>query len=324
MLKIALIEGGYSHEKEVSLRSATTVAAHLDPSKYDVTRVRIDEEGWFVYENNNPVAEIDRNDFSAKVNGEKINFDFAFILIHGTPGEDGKLQAYFDMLSIPYNTSNQLLSTLTFNKFVCNRFLSNFGIDVAKAVLISKGEEINSSHIISEVGLPCFVKPADGGSSFGVSKVKTIQELEPAIHKAIQHGTQALIESFLNGREFTNGVYLGRNGIKVLPITEIITKNEFFDFEAKYQGASEEITPAQLNAEITEKIKSITFNVFKLLNMSGIARIDYIVMDNIPYLIEINTVPGQSAQSIIPQMAKAEGIPLGQIFDEVIELSIRK
>lgn len=321
MLKIAVIEGGYSHEKEVSLRSANTVEAHLDKTKYTTTRVRIDENGWFVYKENQAIAPINRDDFSAMVDGVKVNFDYAFIVIHGTPGEDGKLQAYFDMLNIPYNTCNQLLSTLTFNKFVCNRFLSNFGIDVAKAVLVTKGQQYDSSKITNQVGLPCFVKPADGGSSFGVSKVKSIEELKPAIDKAIQHGTQALVESFLNGREFTNGVYLGLKGVKVLPITEIVTKNEFFDFEAKYQGASEEITPAKIDDELTQKIKEITHNVFSLLNMTGIARIDYIVMNNIPYLIEINTVPGQSAQSIIPQMAKAEGIPLGQIFDEVIELS---
>jgi D-alanine-D-alanine ligase len=323
MLHVAVIEGGYSHEKEVSLRSANTVHAHLDSTKYRVTRVRIDEQGWFVYDNGQPVAPIDKNDFSAIINGSKTTFDYAFIVIHGTPGEDGKLQAYFDLLNIPYNTCNQLLSTLTFNKYVCNRFLSQFNIPVAKAVIVNKYQTIQPEAIIKEVGLPCFVKPADGGSSFGVTKVKEVGQLYDAINKALEHGTQALIESFLAGREFTNGVYLGKQGIKVLPITEIITKNEFFDFAAKYQGASDEITPAQISDELTKKIKSITHRVFELLNMTGIARIDYIVMNDTPYLIEINTVPGQSAQSIIPQMAKAEGIPLGQIFDEVIELSVR-
>jgi D-alanine-D-alanine ligase len=324
MLHIAVIEGGYSHEKEVSLRSANTVHAHLDPAKYMATRVRIDEDGWMVYSEGKPIAPIDKNDFSAIINGSKTTFDYAFIVIHGTPGEDGKLQAYFDMLNIPYNTCNQLLSTLTFNKYVCNRFLSHFGIPVAKAVLVNQQQTIDVRAIVNEVGLPCFVKPADGGSSFGVTKVKEEGQLTAAITKALEHGTQALIESFLSGREFTNGVYKGKNGIKVLPITEIVSKNEFFDFAAKYQGASDEITPAPIDNELTQQIKNITHRVFELLNMTGIARIDYIVMNGTPYLIEINTVPGQSAQSIIPQMAKAEGIPLGQIFDEVIELSVRR
>jgi len=324
MLTIAVIEGGYSSEKVISLKSAKTVQEHLDNSKYRTIRVRIDEEGWFAYTNSGKMGAVDKNDFSTVLNGEKINFDYAFIVIHGTPGEDGKLQAYFDMLNIPYNTCNQLLTNLTFNKYYCNRVLENLGIPVAKAVAVNSNESFDSEAIIKHVGLPCFVKPADGGSSFGVSKVKSEEELADAISLACEHGTQALIESLLVGREVTNGVYLGKEGIKVLPITEIVTDQEFFDYEAKYEGLSREITPAELDDAMTQKVKSRTKEVFQALKMTGLARIDYIIMNDEPYLIEINTVPGQSAQSIVPQMAAADGISLGQIFDEIIELSIKK
>jgi D-alanine-D-alanine ligase len=324
MMTIAVIEGGYSHEKEISLKSAQTVHNHLDKSKYKTIRVRIDSDGWFAYTNDGKISPINKDDFSTNLGGEYIKFDYAFIVIHGTPGEDGKLQAYFDMMHIPYNTCNQLLSTLTFNKFVCNRFLSNFAVPVAKAVVVNRGETFDADKIINEVGLPCFVKPSDGGSSFGVTKVKEISQLKDAVNLATAdgNGTQALIESFLQGREVTNGVYRNKEGIKVLPITEIVTSNEFFDFNAKYTGESEEITPAHLSEEMTLKIKGLTEKVYATLNMTGLARIDYIIVNDVPHLIEINTVPGQSAASIVPQMAKVEGIPLSVLFDEIIEMSL--
>lgn len=323
MLKVAVIEGGYSHEKVISLKSSKTIIDNLDPSKYRVYRIRIDAEGWFYYSNDGKMSQVNMNDFSIVVNGEKIDIEFAFIMIHGTPGEDGKLQAYFDMLNIPYSTCSQLLSTLTFNKFVCNRFLSQMGVSVAKAVLVAKGSQYNVDEIISQVGLPCFVKPADGGSSFGVTKVKKTEELAGAIELATAdgNGTQALIESFLQGTEVTNGVYRRPFGIHVLPITEIVSENEFFDFNAKYTGQSKEITPARLSDDMTAKVKEQTRKVYSLLNMKGIARIDYIIVGEQPYLIEINTVPGMSAESIIPQMAKVDGISVMQLLDEVIEVA---
>ncbi|MDT8413233.1 MAG: D-alanine--D-alanine ligase [Vicingaceae bacterium] len=320
---IAIIEGGYSHEKVISLKSAATVFENIDLAKYTPIKVRIDEEGWVAFINENKTS-INRDDFSVTLNNEKIKFDFAFIVIHGTPGEDGKLQAYFDMLDLPYSTCNHLAATLTFNKYVCNQFLKSLGITVANAVLVRKNEIIEPESVIEIVGLPCFVKPADGGSSFGVSKVKALGELLPAILKAQEHGTEVLVEAFMEGREFTNGVYLSENGIKVLPITEIITQNEFFNFEAKYLGESQEITPAAIDAEMTTTIKQITHKVYQLLGLKGMCRVDYILVGKEPHVIEVNTVPGLSAQSLIPQMAAYEGISLKELFSEVITVATKK
>ena len=314
MKNIAIIEGGYSHEKVISLLSAETVFQNMDKTKFNPIKVRIVEEGWFAFYNEGKFA-INRSDFSF---GD-VKFDFAFIVIHGTPGEDGKLQAYFDMLKIPYSTCSHLAATLTFNKFVCNQYLKNFGIKVAEAVLIRKEEQYKTSEIITKVGLPCFVKPADGGSSFGVTKVEEESELEAAITLALKHGTQAIIESFMQGREVTNGVYKGKNGVKALPITEIVTSNAFFDFDAKYKGESEEITPADLPQELEQKIKTETTRIYQILDLDGICRADYIIQNNEPYLIEINTVPGMSKESLIPQMAAYEGIELKDLLSEVVD-----
>lgn len=320
---IAIIEGGYSHEKVISLKSAATVFENIDLEKYIPIKVRIDEEGWVAFINENKIL-INRDDFSVTVNNKKIKFDFAFIVIHGTPGEDGKLQAYFDMIGLPYSTCNHLAATLTFNKYVCNQFLKSLGITVANAILVRKNEIVEPENILKTVGLPCFVKPADGGSSFGVSKVKEGNELLAAIQKAQEHGTEVLVEAFMEGREFTNGVYLSENGIKVLPITEIITQNEFFDFEAKYLGESQEITPAAINEEMTNRIKQITHKVYQILGLKGMCRVDYILVGQEPHVIEVNTVPGLSAQSLIPQMAAYEGIPLKELFSEVITVATKK
>lgn len=320
---IAIIEGGYSHEKVISLKSAATVFENIDRNKYNPIKVRIDEDGWVAFIDKIKTP-INRDDFSVTVNNEKIKFDFAFIVIHGTPGEDGKLQAYFDMIGMPYSTCSHLAATLTFNKYVCNQFLKSLGITVAKAVLVRKNDAVEAEKVIKTVGLPCFVKPADGGSSFGVSKVKALSELLPAIQKAHEHGTEVLVEAFMEGREFTNGVYLSENGIKVLPITEIVTQNEFFDFEAKYLGESQEITPAVLDADMTIKIKQITHKVYQILGLKGMCRVDYILVGNEPHVIEVNTVPGLSAQSLIPQMAAYEGISLKELFSEVINVANKK
>ena len=315
MKNVAIIEGGYSHEKIISLQSAETVFNNIDSEKYNGIKVRIDEEGWFAFVGDNKIK-IDRTDFSAGA----IRFDVAFIVIHGTPGEDGKLQAYFDMLGIPYTTCSHFAATLTFNKFACNRYLKTFGIKVADAVLVRKNEAINTQEIVAKVGLPCFVKPNDGGSSFGVTKVKNETELQTAIELALAHGTQAIVERFMEGREVTNGIYRNKDGFVSLPITEIVTTNDFFDFEAKYKGESEEITPADLTDELTAKVKAVTTQIVELLAMNGIARADYIIQNNEPYLIEINTVPGMSAASLIPQMAAHQGISLKQLFNEVLEM----
>jgi len=323
MKNIAVIGGGYSNEKGISLKSAKTVFENIDRDKYNVYKIQIDTDGWFGFDENDKKQLINRTDFSFDINGQKITIDCAFLVIHGTPGEDGKLQAYFDMLDIPYTTCSHLAATLTFNKFACNRFLESFDIPVAKAVLIRENEAINGLEIIEKVGLPCFVKPTDGGSSYGVTKVENESQLEGAITLALKHGTQAVIESFLNGREVTNGIYKSLRGIHVLPITEIVTENAFFDFDAKYKGESNEITPADLEAEMTSKIKAMTLKVYEILDFSGIARADYIIHNGEPHLIEINAVPGQSAESIIPKMAAHEGLSLKQLFEDVIEVALK-
>jgi len=324
MKNIAVIGGGYSHEKGISLKSAQTVFENIDRSKYNAYKVQIDEDGWFAFDEHNNKTEINRGNFSFNLAGNKITFDCAFIVIHGTPGEDGKLQAYFDLVNIPYTTCSHLAASLTFNKFACNRFLESFEIPVAKAVLIQKNEIVNSSDIVAKVGLPCFIKPADGGSSYGVTKVENENEIKNAVALALEHGTQALIESFLQGREVTNGIYKSIRGIHILPITEILTDNDFFDFDAKYKGESNEITPADLDNEMVKRIKETTLKVYEILDFSGIARADYIIHNGEPHLIEINAVPGQSAESLIPQMAAHEGISLKQLFGDVIEVALRK
>ena len=320
MKRVAVIEGGYSQEKAVSLKSAQIVFDNLDRSLYSPCKVLIDENEWTAYDDKGRYP-IDKNDFSYNKNGTKNNFDVAFIVIHGSPGEDGKLQGYFDLIGIPYTTPSQMITALTFHKFHCNQFLKQFDINVAEAILIKKSDAIDTSEIVQQVKLPCFVKPTDGGSSFGITKVNSENDISKAIDLAFKHGSQVIIEAFIEGREVSNGVFLSKKGIQVLPITEIITENEFFDYGAKYNGESNEVTPADLDVDMTNKIKKLTHLIYDLLDMNGIARADYIITNNgVPYLIEINTVPGQSAESIIPQMAKEEGIKLKKLFSQILEI----
>ncbi len=319
MKKVAVIEGGYSSEKSVSIKSAKTVFDNLDRTKFLPTRVLIDENEWTAYDDNGRYS-IDKNDFSFIKNGTKHNFEYAFIVIHGTPGEDGKLQGYFDMIGIPYNTSSAAITSLTFQKFHCNQFLKNFGVNVAEAVLIKSGDKIDEDEILKKVVLPCFVKPTDGGSSFGITKVKAKKELNNAIILAFEHGSKVVVEANIEGREITNGVYRDNKGIKVLPVTEIISENEFFDYDAKYNGKSNEVTPANLDDEITDQIKKLTYHIYDVLGMKGIARIDYIIdEDKNPYVIEINSVPGMSKESIIPQMLVINGTSVKEMLRQIIE-----
>ena len=304
MKKVAVIEGGYSKEKAISVKSAQTVFDNLDRTKFAPTRVLIDENEWAAYDDEGRYP-IDKNDFSFVKNDLKVQFEYAFIVIHGTPGEDGKLQGYLDMVGVPYNTSSSAISALTFQKFHCNQFLKNFGINVPEAVIIKPNDEINKKEILKKVGLPCFVKPTDGGSSYGVTKVKKDNELLPAIKEAFNHGTEVVVEENIEGREVTCGVYRVEEGIKALPITEIISENEYFDYDAKYNGKSKEITPANLDERMTNNIKDLSKEIYDILGMKGIVRMDYIISkENTPYVIEINSVPGMSKESIIPQMIK--------------------
>ena len=314
MKKVAVIEGGYTKEKAISIKSAKTVFDNLDRAKFYPTRVLIDENEWTAYDEDGRYS-IDKNDFSFIKNGTKLNFDYAFIVIHGTPGEDGKLQGYLEMIGVPYNTSSAPIMALTFQKFHCNQFLKNFGINVPEAILIKPGDPISENQIVKQVKLPCFVKPTDGGSSFGITKVKKDKELLSAIKKAFENGTEVIVEENIEGREVTCGVYRDSEEIKALPITEILTENEYFDYDAKYHGKSKEVTPAELDMFMTNKIKELTIEIYGTLGMRGIVRMDYILSkDKVPFLIEINSVPGMSKESIIPQMAKANNIELSLLF----------
>ena len=320
MKKIAVIEGGYSLEKAVSLKSSNTIFDNLDRSKFIPTKVLIDEKEWAAYDNEGNYV-IDKNDFSFTKNGIKHNFDFAFIIIHGSPGEDGKLQGYFEMIGIPYNTSSAAITSLTFQKFHCNLFLKNFGVNVAEAFLLRLEDKIDETDILNKIGLPCFVKPTNAGSSYGITKVKSLKELIPAIKNAFSFGNEVIIEANIEGREVTNGIYRNKEGLKTLPITEIISENEYFDYEAKYNGKSKEITPAEISKEHTQKIKSLTSFIYKTLGMNGLARMDYIIdKNNIPFLIEINSVPGMSKESIIPQMIKEDNKLVKDVLSKIITL----
>ena len=314
MKKVAVIEGGYSKEKAISIKSAKTVFDNLDRTKFEPIRVLIDEKGWTAYDSEGRYS-IDKNDFSFIKNGTKLNFEYAFIVIHGTPGEDGKLQGYLDMIGVPYNTSSAAIMALTFQKFHCNQFLKNFGVNVAEAVLIKSEDVIDERQIIDKVKLPCFVKPTDGGSSFGVTKVKAKEELNNAIESAFEYGSEVIVEENIEGREVTCGVYQDSEGVEALPITEIISENEYFDYDAKYHGKSKEVTPAEIEEEATFKIQSLTKEIYGILEMKGIVRMDYILNDGgVPFLIEINSVPGMSKESIVPQMVNVMNTKLSSIL----------
>ncbi len=313
--------GGDSSESVISVKSASVVQKYLDKEKYTAYKVLITKQKWAVMEDEKEFP-IDKNDFSTIINEQKIKFDSVFNAIHGTPGEDGKLQGYFELLGIPYSSSGVLGSALTFSKGTCNAVIKAWGLaNTAKSVVVRKGENVNEQDIIAKLGLPCFVKPNNGGSSFGASKVKTADQLKPALDKAFEHDPEAIVEEFLPGTEVTCGVFRHAEKVNVLPITEIVPKNEFFDFEAKYKGFSEEITPARISKELTEEIQRITENVFEKLGLKGMSRIDFIIKENVPYLVEVNTTPGLTEESLVPQQAKEVGISLTDLFGMMIESS---
>ncbi|MFN3917666.1 MAG: D-alanine--D-alanine ligase [Flavobacteriales bacterium] len=315
---IALVEGGFSHEEQVSLKSATNVYQQLNHDLFEVFRIRINKDGWNAHLDDR-IIPVDKNDFSIQTGSRKINFDAVFMMIHGTPGEDGKLQAYFEMLDIPVTTGNSLAAALSFSKYACNKYLQAHGIPIAKSKLLLSISDFNQMDVLQEIGLPCFVKPNDGGSSFGTTKVSVAEKLKEAVELAFQHGKEVLVEAFLAGKEVTNGVYKDKNGLHVLPITEIKTDNEFFDFNAKYMGQSQEITPADLPEQLTKQIQQTTLQVYRYLNLRGIARVDYIITEKGAVLLEVNTVPGQSVASIIPQQAKVAGIQISELYQAVLE-----
>ncbi len=319
--KIALVTGGLSGEAVISYKSAITVSNNIDREKFDVYKIDINPLGWWYISVDDKRSEIKRDDFSIIDNGQKINFDAVLLCIHGTPGEDGKLQGYFDMLNLPYTSCDAATSALTFNKRYTVAVAAFGGINVAKSLHLFKHTPLSSQQILSQLQLPVFVKPNNGGSSIGMSKVNKADELQAALDKAFKEDDQILIEEFISGREYTIGVFKTKGEIIVLPITEVITHNEFFDFEAKYQGKSEEITPAKIDKTVADKLRTAAKRVYEILNCRGVVRIDFIYNEqkNEPYMLEVNTVPGQSEASVIPQQVKVNGWSLKDFYTAVIE-----
>jgi D-alanine-D-alanine ligase len=318
---IALVTGGYSGESVISYKSAETIRKNLDQDKWNVYLIDIHPQGWF-YENKDHVrVPVDKNDFSILADGQKITFDAVLVGLHGTPGEDGKLQGYFDCLGIPYTSCDAATSALTFNKRYTVAVAAFAGIPVAKSLHLFKHTAMTPEQILAQLKLPVFVKPNNGGSSLGMSKVSEAGKLQEALDKAFREDEQVLVEEAIVGREFTIGVFRTKGQVITLPITEIITKNEFFDFEAKYQGASEEVTPAVLDEAIADKIRAEAKKAYAVFNCSGVVRMDFIfeAEQQKPFLLEINTVPGQSEASIVPQQVKAMGWTLKDFYTALVE-----
>ncbi|MCI9846546.1 D-alanine--D-alanine ligase [Flavobacterium pectinovorum] len=322
MKNIAIIMGGYSSEYKISLISGNVVKQYLDKTKYNGFRIHIFKEKWVYVDENDAEFPIDRNDFSVTVNGEKIKFDCVFNAIHGSPGEDGLMQAYFELLGIPQTSCDYYQAAVTFNKRDLLSVLKPYGIKTAISYYLNKGDEINTAEIVKKVGLPCFVKPNKAGSSFGISKVKNEAELPIAIEVAYKEDNEIIIESFLDGTEVSVGVINYKGEIIVLPITEIVSDNDFFDYEAKYEGKSQEITPARISDELTQKIGETAKRAYQVLKMKGFSRSEFIIVNNEPHMLEMNTIPGLTTESLIPQQAKAAGITLEDLFTNAIELAL--
>ena len=330
---IAIVCGGDSSEHDVSLRSAQGLYSFFDKERYNVYIVDIKGLDWHVELPDGTTAKIDRNDFSftppsnlPPLGGENqkgvVHFDYAYITIHGTPGENGKLQGYFDLIGMPYSTSSLLVEAMTFDKFVLNQYLRGYGVSVADSRLIRKGYEelVSDDEIEERIGMPCFVKPAADGSSFGVSKVKNKDQLAPAIRKAIMESPEVMVESLLEGTEITQGIYKTREKTVVFPITEVVTSNEFFDYDAKYNGQVQEITPARLPADVAERVGKITSHIYDILHCNGIIRIDYIVSkEGKISMLEVNTTPGMTATSFIPQQVAAAGLKMADVLADIVE-----
>ncbi|CAM1348511.1 D-alanine--D-alanine ligase [Tenacibaculum crassostreae] len=320
---IAIIMGGYSSEVAISLKSGNVVYKHLNKEKYNPYRVHILKEKWVLIDDNENENPINKHDFSAEINGNHITFDAVFNAIHGTPGENGVILAYFDLIGLKHTSAPFYQMALTFNKRDTLSVVKQYGIPAATSVYLNKGDEINTTSIIEKVGLPCFVKPNGAGSSFGISKVYTKEELSPAIEKAYKEDNEILIESFLDGTEVSVGVIQYEGETKVLPLTEIVSDNDFFDYKAKYEGESQEITPARLTTSQEKSVNEIAKRVYEILNMSGFSRSEYILVNDVPHFLEMNTVPGLTEASILPQQANHAGISLTDLFGNAIEMALK-
>ena len=321
---IAIVCGGDSSEHDVSLRSAQGLYSFFDKERYHVYIVDVKGTDWHVNLDNGDIVPIDKNDFSFVQAGTTVYFDYAYITIHGQPGENGVMQGYFDLIHLPYSTSGVLVEALTFNKYVLNNYLRSFGVNVADSLLLRRGESYDEKEIERRLGMPCFVKPAADGSSFGVSKVKEADRLAPALRVAFMESDEVMVEGFLDGMEISQGIYKTKEKTVVLPATEVVTSNEFFDYDAKYNGQVKEITPARLSPETAAKVSAETARIYELLHANGIIRIDYIISKDsegcdVVNMLEINTTPGMTATSFIPQQVRAAGLDIREVLTEIVE-----
>ena len=323
---IAIVCGGDSSEHDVSMRSAQGLYSFFDKERYNIYVVDVKGQDWHVDLQNGDMAKIDKNDFSFKMDGKTVTFDYAYITIHGTPGENGLMQGYFELLHIPYSTSGVLVEAMTFDKYVLNNYLRGFGVNVAESVLLRRGEEekYSDEEIEKRIGMPCFVKPAADGSSFGVSKVKNADQLAPALRVAFMESDEVMVESFMKGTEISIGCYKTRDKAVVFPATEVVTSNEFFDYDAKYNGQVQEITPARLSPETTKRVEEETSRIYDILHCNGIIRIDYIISKDADgndkiNMLEINTTPGMTATSFIPQQVCAAGLDIKDVLTDIVE-----
>ena len=319
---IAIIMGGYSSEIDISIKSGNVVYSHLNKEKFNAFRVLILKEKWVVLDAQENEFPIDKNDFSFTQNNIKTTFDCVFNAIHGAPGENGQLLAYFNLINLKHTSAPFYQMALTFNKRDTLSAVKAYGIKTAASIYLNKGDKINLNHIITAVGLPCFIKPNNAGSSYGISKVYTKNEILPALEKAYKEDSEILIESFLDGTEVSVGIIQYRGETKVLPITEIVSENDFFDYEAKYEGKSQEITPARISLTQQAKLEKVAIKVYDILNISGFSRSEFIFVDSEPYFIEINTVPGLTEESILPQQAQVAGISLAELFESAIAAAL--
>lgn len=323
---IAIVCGGDSSEHDVSIRSAQGLYSFFDKERYNVYVVDVKKNDWHVNFTDGSIAKIDKNDFSFLQDGRKVVFDYAYITIHGTPGENGIIQGYFELLDIPYSTSGVLVEAMTFNKYVLNNYLRGMGVNVGQSILLRRGEEdkYTEEEIAEKVGMPCFVKPAADGSSFGVSKVKNADQLAPALRVAFMESSEVMVESYLKGTEISIGCYKTKDKSVVFPATEVVTQNEFFDYDAKYNGQVQEITPARLSDDTARRVAEETSHIYDLLHCNGIIRIDYIISKDVEgndviNMLEINTTPGMTATSFIPQQVRAAGLDIKEVLTDIVE-----
>lgn len=317
---IAIVAGGDSSEVVVSLKSAAGLYSFMDKERYNLYIVTIVGQTWQAEISDQDKIPLDKNDFSFTRNGEKVKFDFAYITIHGTPGENGILQGYFDLIGLPYSSCGVLASAVTFNKFTCNQYLKGFGVKVSEALLLRAGQTVDNNVVVEKIGLPCFIKPNVGGSSFGVTKVKSVDQVQPAIAKAFAEGSEVMIEAFMSGTEITCGMYKTKEKTVVFPITEVVSHNEFFDYDAKYKGQVEEITPARISESLAGRVQKLTSAIYDIIGCKGIVRIDYIISEgDVINLLEINTTPGMTPTSFIPQQVRVASLDIQDVMTDIIE-----